>query len=71
MQIMIRGWFALWLAAVSLAWPGHRAAAEVAPAAGLQPSFAAWKAAGDRLPSNRSLGQGLPPRDLLPLKSFA
>lgn len=32
--------------------------------------FADWKAACDRLPSNRSLKLRFPPRDLLPLKSF-
>jgi hypothetical protein len=32
--------------------------------------FADWKAACDRLPSNRSLKLRFPPRDLLPLQSF-
>lgn len=59
------------MAAVFLGWPLPRAGAQVAPAAGLQPTYAAWKAACEKLPSNRSLGQGLAPRELLPLKSFA
>lgn len=33
-------------------------------------SFAEWKAACDRLPSNRSLKFSLPPKDVLPLKNF-
>src|SRR4051812_37094646 len=35
-----------------------------------QISFAQWKAACDRLPSNRALRGRLPPRDLLPLPRF-
>jgi hypothetical protein len=35
------------------------------------PRFSDWKAACDRLPSNRALKLRLPPRELLPLKRFA
>lgn len=46
-----------------------------APSSGFVPSvyktFAEWKAACDRVPANRSLKFKLPPKDLLPLKSFA
>ena len=35
------------------------------------PTFAEWRAACERLPSNRALGMRRPPRDLLPLPTFA
>ena len=37
---------------------------------GTRPSFAEWKKACVRLPSNRSLGEQMPPRNLLPLPGF-
>ena len=40
-------------------------------AAEMPPTFAAWKAACDRLPANRSLGSRRPPASLLPLRTFA
>jgi hypothetical protein len=36
-----------------------------------EPALATWKAACDRLPSNRSLHGGLAPRELLPLPKFS
>jgi hypothetical protein len=44
------------------------ATARFAPAT--YPTFAEWKAACDRLPTNRSLKQRLPAASLLPLKNF-
>lgn len=35
------------------------------------PSFVDWKAACDKLPTNRSLGANWPDKELLPLKTFA
>ncbi len=35
-----------------------------------EPSFAEWRAACAKLPTNRALGGRLPPRELLPLASF-
>jgi hypothetical protein len=50
------------------------ALASVAQETGFTPSvyrsFAEWKAACDRLPFNRALKLSLPPKELLPLKSF-
>jgi hypothetical protein len=38
---------------------------------GPRPSFEEWKNACAKLPSNRALGEQMPPRNLLPLPSFA
>ncbi|MDB6041026.1 MAG: hypothetical protein JWM99_4867 [Verrucomicrobiales bacterium] len=47
------------------------AAAKPDAAGADEPSLAAWKAACDRLPSNRSLHGNLAPRELLPLPKFS
>lgn len=52
-----------------------RLSTEPAPAAGrststVYPRFSDWKAACDKLPSNRALKLRLPPREALPLKRF-
>lgn len=52
------------LVAVLLACLGGRAADAM-------PSFEQWRAACAALPSNRELGGRLPPKELLPLKTFA
>lgn len=40
-------------------------------AAETPPTYAEWQAAGAKLPTNRSLAGRLPPREVLPLKTFA
>lgn len=53
----------------------ERETAALSPDGRFEPSvykhFAEWKAACDRLPSNRALGWDLPPSELLPLRNYA
>lgn len=52
--------FLIWWEVMSPAWGAEAA-----------PSFSEWRIACERLPSNRALGTKRPPKDLLPLRSFA
>lgn len=58
-------WFAL------LFTPTATLPCAAAPAPPTLPNYASWRAACQRLPFNRALGGSLPPRELLPLRTFA
>lgn len=63
-RLLVRFLSTLILWAILTGGSGVRAAADM-------PSFAEWRAACERLPSNRALGAKRPPKALLPLQSFA